>query len=76
MLVALAIGSRVEIGDVGSGLSGRVTAVCIRGPAHVTYEVGWLNNGDYCSKWFEGFELFPVPDEPMFKIGFHPPEAK
>lgn len=61
------VGSIVMVGDT---IKAVVSAVCIRGNG-VSYEVSWWNGPVYYTTWLSSFEVSPVQQDDMTRIGFH-----
>lgn len=60
------IGSAVKLAD---DVHGAITAICIRGDNHITYECGWWSGRSYNKEYFSTNEIEQTLTEKT-KIGF------
>jgi hypothetical protein len=76
MTELIPIGAIVKIGPKGDHISkvieATVTSINLRGrPPKIQYEVGWWDNREYKSQWFEEFQIEEYHDKYYkMKIGF------
>lgn len=60
------IGSKVKLAE---DVYGTISAICIRGNNHITYECAWWNGRSHDSKWFYVDEIEVAVAEKI-RIGF------
>lgn len=60
----------------GQDVEGVITAFCIRGKGHVTYEMSWIHDGAAKTGWFCEEELDPIENSNGMKAGFYIEEGR
>lgn len=63
----LRVGTRVQIAE---GITGLITAICVRNTKTVTYEVAWWNGRDQRIEWFSPWQVKATENEQQTRIGF------